>query len=391
MTGAAMSEVIIAGIGQTPVGEHWDLSLRTLAARAIRAAVRDAGGAVQPKAMYIGNLLGSTLSHQSNLGALLAENAGLTGIEAYTIEAAGAGGAGAFRMGYLAIESGLVDAALVVGVDKITDGTGAEVESALAETQDYDYETVPGLTPTAQAGLLMRRYLEETGTERKDLGEFSLLAHANGAGNPNAMYRKAINWEMYNGAEMVCDPLNLMDVAPAADGAAALLLVRSDAYPNLPNPPVRVTGSSVVIDTLAIHDRPDPLAFEAVGLSTERACRQAGILPGDVDFFEVCDTFSIYAALSLEAAGFAQRGEAPRLAREGVFSPTGRLPILTMGGGKARGNPLGALGVYQLAEAALQLRGQAGKCQLKRANRALVQTLGGPAATVVTHVLERWE
>jgi acetyl-CoA C-acetyltransferase len=116
----------------------------------------------------------------------------------------------------------------------------------------------------------------------------------------------------------------------------------------------------------------------------------AGILPGDVDFFELCDAFSIYVPLSLEAAGLAPRGEGWKLALDGSLAPDGKLPILTMGGNKARGNPLGAAGMYQIVEAALQLRGQAGAAQLPRARRALVQSLGGPASSAVAHVLERW-
>jgi acetyl-CoA C-acetyltransferase len=179
-------------------------------------------------------------------------------------------------------------------------------------------------------------------------------------------------------------------MGPYADGAAAVLLTARELAPaGLPHPLVRVSGSSVVIDTLALHDRPDPLAFDAACLSVERACRQAGILPGDVDLFEVCDAFSIYALLSLEAAGFAKRGEGWKLAQEGNLSLTGSLPILTMGGCKARGNPLAAVGLYQAVEAVQQLRGQAGANQVKDARRALIQSLGGPASTAAAHVLER--
>jgi len=151
---------------------------------------------------------------------------------------------------------------------------------------------------------------------------------------------------------------------------------------------VKVTGSSLVIDTLAMHDRQDPLEFEAARRSVQRACRQAGILPQDVDFFELCDAFSLYAALSLEAAGFAKRGEGWKLALDGGLSLKGKLPVNTLGGLKGRGNPLGATGMYQIVEAAQQLRGQAGANQLGKARRGLVQSLGGPAATAVTHVLE---
>lgn len=385
------TEVVIAGIGQTPVGEHWNLSLRNLAARAVRAARTDAPG-LTPQAMYIGNFLASTASHQSNLGALLAQNMAMEGIEAISVEAAEASGAAAFHLGYLAVSSGLVDTALVIGVEKFTDIIGPRSERLVAEIADYDYDGIQGMTPAAQAGLLMQRYLYEYGAPREAFAAFPMLAHANGANNPNAMYRKAIRRETYDNAAMVSDPLNLMDASPYADGAAAVFLTRPDLLPKEHAAPlVRVTGSSVVTDRLSLHDREKLLDFEAAGISVQRACSQAGILPGEVDLFELWDGFSIYAALSLEAACLAPRGESWRLVRDGKFNLDGDLPILTMGGQKARGNPLGAASLYQLVEAALQLRGQAGMNQVTGARRALIQSLGGPASTAVAHVLERWE
>lgn len=377
-----MSDVVIAGIGQTPVGEHWELSLRDLSARAIRAALQDAGG-LTPQALYVGNFLGSVLSHQANLGALINENMSLNGVESFTTEAAGASGAAALRMGYLAIASGYVDVALVLGVEKYTDTLGAESEAALSQSLDYDFEAVPGLTPTAQAALLMQRYMHEYNMPADGLAGFALLAHANGVHNPNAMFRKAISLESYQRAEMLSAPLNLFDMAPYADGAAALVLTRPELVRG-DRPLVRVSGSAVAIDTLALHDRPDLLSFEAARISVERACRQAGILPGDVDFFELADDFSIYAALSLEAAGFARRGTGWCMARDGLLARDGRLPVNPLGGQKARGNTLGASGVYQAVDSVLQLRAQPGKVR-----RALVQSLGGPASTAITHVLER--
>jgi len=383
-----MTDVVIAGIGQYPVGEHWDISLRSLAAKAILAARKDAGG-LKPQALYVGNLLAPTLSHQQNLGALFVDNTGLEGIEACTTEAAGASGAAAFRLGYLAVASGFIDVAMVVGVEKYTDMVGPEVEGALAETTDYDYEAVQGLTLAGQAAMLMQRYMHDYQAPRSAFGAFPLLAHANAVNNPNAMYRRPISREAYERAELVNDPLNLYDVAPYADGAAAVVLTRPDLVPpEVTHKLVRVRGSGLVIDTLAIHDRPDPLAFDAARLSIERACRQAGVLPSDVDLFELCDAFSIYAVLSLEAAGFAERGQGWKLAEEGVLGLNSKLPVSTLGGLKSRGNPLGATGVYQIVEAALQLRGEAGANQVAGARRALVQSLGGPAATAVAHVLE---
>ncbi len=385
-----MSEVVIAGIGQIPVGEHWHLSLRNLSAAAIQAARRDAGG-LKPQAMYIGNFLAPVVSNQSNLGALLADNVGLDGIEAYAIEAAEASGGAALRVGYLAVASGYVDVALVVGVEKFTDQVGTGLNTAVAQSGDYDYEAVQGVTPAVQAGLLMQRYLHQYAPPRQALGALPVLCHANAVANPNAMFRRPLSLEAYQRAAMLSDPLNLFDMAAYADGAAAIILTRPALLPkDLSHPAVRLSASSAVIDTLALHDRSAPLAFEAVRHSTARACRKAGIQAADVDLFELSDNFSIYGVLSLEAAGFAARGEGWKLVHNGEFSRQGRLPVCTMGGMKGRGNPLGAAGVYQAVEAALQLRDEAGENQVAGARRALVQSLGGPASTVVTHVLERY-
>lgn len=386
-----MTDIVIAGIGQIPVGEYWDIPLKTLAARAIQDARKESGG-LKPQAMYIGNFFGSVISKQTNLGSLLTENVGLEGIEAYTSEAAGASGAAAFRLGYLAVASGFVDIALAVGVEKCTDSSSrSELEAAAAQALDYDYEVVQGITPTSQAALLMQRYLCEYNLPPMALADFPILAHANAINNPNAMYRRPIDRETYKHAGIISEPLNMFDVAPYADGAAAVMLTRPELVPaDFPHPLVRVLGSNTTIDALALHDRPDPLAFQAAGFSVERACRKAGISPSEVGLFELDDAFSIYAVLALEAAGFAQRGEGWQLAQNGVLSLKGKLPICTLGGSKGRGNPLGATGVYQIVEAVLQLRDQAGDNQIPDPRYALVQSLGGPATTVITHILERY-
>lgn len=387
-----MSDVVIAGIGQTPVEEHWSTSLRELAFQALAEAVQDSGG-LRPQALFVGNMLAPQLSHQAHLGALIADFAGLTGIEAFTLEAGGASGGAALRAGYIAIASEQADVALVVGVEKFSDTIGSAVDAALATGGDSDYEAVQGMTPTAQAALLMRRYLHESGAPRAAFAGFPVTAHANGAGNPKAMFRKAIKAESYTQAGLVSDPLNMFDVAPTADGAAAVVLARADLLPpHYPHRLVRIAGSALATDTLALHDRPDLLAFEAARISVERACRKARITPLQVDLFELHDSYSIFAALALEAAGFAGRGEGWKLAQNGgtpaAISLQGSLPISTLGGLKARGYPGGASGVYQAVEAALQLRGQAGKNQLASARRAIIQSLGGPASTAATHILE---
>lgn len=384
-----MTEVVIAGVGQTEVGEHWDIGLRELAFAAIQEAVKDSGG-LKPQSLFVGNMLAPNLSNQAHLGVLLADYAGLLGIEAVTIEAAGASGGAALRQGYLAVASGMVDVALVVGVEKFTDKVGSDVDTALATTSDSDFEAVQGMTPTAQAALLMKRYMHENNVPSNGFAGFALTAHANGVNNPCAMFRKAIKPETYAKAEMVSDPINLFDMAPNADGAAALVLTRRDLLtPNYSHPLVKVAGSAASSDTLALHDRKDMLYFDTAHLSAGKAMKQARVLLDDIQLFEYHDVFSIYAALQLEAVGFAGKGKGWHLAEDGEISPKGRIPCATMGGMKARGFPGGAAGVYQAVEAATQLRDQAGSNQIPNAKTALIQSLGGPASTAVSHILQR--
>lgn len=386
-----MTDVVVAGIGQIPVGEHYETSLRSMGVQALLKALQDSGN-LKPDALYIGNMLGSMISHQSNLGALITDYANLSGTESFTAEAAGASGAAALRLAYLAIRSGYVNTAAVLGVEKWTDVIGRESDAALSQELDFDYESIPGLSSNGQAGLIMQRYLYEHNLPGDALGGFSVQAHANAVNNPYAVYRKKISLETYAASEMLSDPLRIFDAAPYMDGAAALILTRSDLLPgDFTHPVVRLAGSSVSIDTLAWHDRQDPLAFSAAKKAVESAALQAGIMPAYMDLLELDDSYSVYAALTLEACGFAEKGTAWQMARDGSFAPGGKLPILTMGGCKARGNPVGAKGVYQAVEAVQQLRGEAGANQVPDARIALSLALGGPASTAIAHVFERSE
>lgn len=384
-----MVDIVIAGIGQTEAGELWNISLRELAYKAIKNAIQDSGG-LRPQALFAGNMLAPNLSNQAHLGALLTDYAGLTGIEAVTVEAAGASGGAALRQGTIAIASGMVDVAVVVGVEKFTDKIGPDVEAALSTATDSDYEAMQGLTATAQAAMLMRRYMHEYNVPANGFAGFAVTAHANGAGNKFAMFQKAIKPAMYTHAEMVSEPVNMFDIAPCADGAAAVILIRRELLPkDFPQALVRIAGSGNSSDTLALHDRQNILDFQAAQIATQQALKKAGIRLEQVNFFEYHDAFSIYAAISLEAAGFAARGEGWRLAEDGSIALKGRIPCATMGGLKARGFTGGATGVYQAVEATLQLRGSAGATQITGARYGLIQSLGGPASTAVSHILER--
>jgi acetyl-CoA C-acetyltransferase len=377
--------VSIIGIGQTAVGEHWDVSLRHLAHKAAQTALDDAG-VKSVDAVVVGNALGGLISNQSHLGALLADFAGMRGTEAFRVEAADASGGVALHQGYWMVAGGLAQTVMVLGVEKVTDLIGSQRGSAMAAFLDAEYEAANGATLVALAAMLMRRYLREYGVTVADFANFSVNAHANGAKNANAMYRNAIRADRFAAAPLVADPINLFDVAAEADGAAAVILTAAERAADMVPQPIQILASAVSTDTLAVHDRPDPLFLTAASLSAQRAYEQASITPADVDLLELHDSATIMAALSLEASGFARRGEGWRLAADNEIGLGGRLPISTFGGLKSRGNPFGATGVYQAVEIALQLRDEAGDNQVANARIGMAQNLGGLGATAVTHL-----
>ena len=379
-----MRQVAILGVGQTPVREHWDLSLRQLAVAAGRAAMADAG-VERVDAIFVGNMTSGQLNQQHQLGALIADYLGQRGVEAVKLEAACGSAGSAMRQGLIGVASGEMDAVLVIGVEKMTESPARETTAALATAADADYEVVQGVSFVGLNALIMRRYMHQYGYQHQDFAPFALNAHANGAKNPNAMFQERISQKEYERGRVVADPITLYDASPIGDGAAALLLVPAEKAPQA----VRVAGSASATDTLAVHDREDPLWLKAAEKSAHAAYTQANVTPDDVDLFELHDAFSVMAALSLEACGFAERGQGVRLAQAGAILPGGRIPISTLGGLKARGHPVGATGLYQLVETTLQLRGEAGAAQIDGIRIAMAQNIGGSGATVVTHVLQR--
>jgi acetyl-CoA C-acetyltransferase len=385
-----MREVAVVGVGQTPVGEHWELSLRHLALHAVQAAVADAGVA-QIDALYVGNMLSGELVGQEHLGALIADFCGLRGIEAFKVEAACGSGGAALRLGYMAVAGGLADTVVVLGAEKMTDALAEDTTAALAIAADGEYEAAQGVSFVALNALLMRRYMHEFGYGQGDFAGFAVNAHRNGVGNPQAMFRFPLKEDQFAKARMICDPISLLDSSPVCDGAAAVVLAPADRAADLSAAPVRVAASAVGTDALAVHDRSDPLVLAGAAIAAQRAYEQAAVGPDEIDLFELHGAFGIMAALSLEAAGFAEKGRGVRLAMDGEIGIDGRVPIATMGGLKARGHPVGATGVYQAVEVVQQLRGLAGENQVVDARVGMAQSIGGSGATAITHVFVRMD
>ncbi len=381
-----MQKPYINGIGQIKVAEHWDKSLREMAGEAALLALQDAD--FPPvDGLFIGNMMSPTANRQSNLGPLLADWLDLNFTEAVSVESACASGSSAFRNAVLAIASGQITTALVVGVEKMTDSPSSEITTSLASAADADLEVDMGVSFVALNALIMKRYMHEYGWNASDFAIFSINAHNNATANPYARFNKEITLQSFKTSPMVCDPINLLDASSIGDGAAAVVisckpLEKSHSF-------VTVTGSASATDTISLQNRDVPTWLKAVELSARRAYSQAGISPAEIGVFEYHDAFSIMAALSLEACGFCDQGQAPKNANNGEIQIHGRIPVATRGGLKARGHPVGATGLYQIVEVTQQLRGECGTTQVENNTIGMAQNIGGSGSNVITHIIER--
>jgi acetyl-CoA C-acetyltransferase len=382
-----MRQVAIIGIGQTAIEEAWDRSLREMAGEASLNALHDAGRETAD-GLFVGNMMSGIINSQNNLGALIADWVGLRGAEAAKVEAACGSGGAALRSGLMAVASGELDTALVVGVEKMTDRHPHEVTAALATAADADYEVDMGVSFVGLNAMIMRRYMHEYGWKHADFAPFAINSHTNALHNPYARLHQKITVEDFEKSAMIATPINLLDASPTGDGAAAVYLVPAESLkPGTPR--MLIAASAAATDTIAIHSRPEPLFLTAAYKSAQDAYRQAGLKLEDIDVFELHDAFTIMCALSLEACGFAERGKGVQLALDGEIGPKGRVPICTRGGLKARGHPVGATGVYQVVELVQQLRGECGPTQVDGATIGMAQNIGGSGATIVTHIVKK--
>lgn len=378
-----MRPVSIVGIGQLPVERATGKSLRALGAAVVRLAMQDAG-VEEVEALFASNMLADELQGQKHIAALIADEAGLTGIEALQVQAAMASGAAALRMAYLTVASGEADLAVAVGVEKMSEGLASPAMSKALDAKEVE----DGATLISKNAELMRLYLKRYKVPEDGLVNFPVTAHQNARNNPNALFRDMrVNARSVMKSRVVHDPLRLLDCSPICDGAAAVVLSPTEeARAHSPHP-VRILASSVATDRFRVGDRANPLWLAAAQESNQKAFRQANVNREDVDFFELHDAFSIMSCMQLEAAGFAEPGQGWRLAAEKRIDLKGDIPITTMGGLKARGHPIGATALYQACEVVLQLTGRAGKNQLKNPQVAMMQSVGGAGTTLITHIL----
>ena len=376
-----MRNVKVAGIGLLKVKEYWDKSIQDLFAEASIKAISDAGVDEIDK-VYVSNMSAALMQDQLNTAALMSDAMGMHGVSASRVEAGSASGGVAFHEAVQAVASGYSDAVLVTGVEKMSDILPDVVTTALAMAEEQEYTAYTGVTKTGIAAMIHRLYLDIY-AEPEEVCMMAVKSHEHAVGCKHAQYPFKMSIERAMSSPMEADPIHMMECAGIGDGAAAIVLVPAD------DTGVEVSGSAIATDYTSIAQRPDPMAMDAIRKAADRAYAMAGITAKNVDIAEVQDDFTINGVLGIEGLGLAKVGEGAKLVSSEKFANGEKLPINTFGGLKARGNPLGATGLYQVAEVVLQLRGDAGDHQIKGAKYGVAQNAGGMASICAVNVLRR--
>lgn len=380
-----MKNVYVCGTGETLLGKLPDRSSRELIQEAGTKAIQDAGiGIDEIEAVYVGNFAGGQLMNQGHLGALVAEELGISGVPSMRVEAACASGGLAYLQGVHAIQTGLYETVLVGGVEKMTHQTTPIVTKALASAMDVDLEAASGLSFPGAFGLIAQRYFYEHRNVKEEMAMVSVNSHANAALNPHAQMRKEVSIEKVLEAPLIADPLGLYDCSLITDGAAFLVL---SSKPVSRSQCIEVAGIGHGGDALTLAAKKSITSFAATKRAAGKAYEQARLAPKDIDLAEVHDCFSITQIINMEDLGFAEAGKGGDAIRSGDISRSGRIPINTSGGLKAKGHPIGATGICQVVEVVTQLRGEAGERQVSDASVGLTHNIGGTAATCVVSIL----
>ena len=385
-----MRKVAVIGVGITKFGELWNRQLRDLFVEAALEAINDAKIDLKDiQAMFIGNMSAGAWVEQEHLGPLLADYLGLRGIHAIRVESACASSGIAFRLGYLAVASGLYDIVLVGGVEKMTDVKTEESTHHLASAADREFEAFLGVTFPSLFALMARRHMYQYGTTREQLAMVAVKNHRNGCLNPKAQFRREITIEQVLKSPLVADPLRLFDCSPISDGAAAVIICSEDLAGKYTDTPIYVLGSGMATETIALHDREDITTILSTVKASREAYNMAKVEPKDIDVAEIHDCFTIAEIVACEDLGFCKKGEGGKLIQEGETEIGGKIPVNPSGGLKAKGHPVGATGVAQIVEIVLQLRGEAGKRQVANAEIGLTHNIGGSGSSCTVHIFGR--
>lgn len=375
-------EVVIIGAGLHPFG-RFDKSYEDIGAQAARAALQDA--ALKWSQMQTAYL--SRMYLPATSGPRVLRKLGGTDIPIMDIEAACASGGAALRQATLAIRSGEVDVALVVGVEKMPRGF---MDPAMIYSP-WQIKIGMSLNPSYWA-MRARRHMHEFGTTERQIAQVAFKNHRNSVHNPNAMYQREFTLEEILQSPLVCDPIRRLEICAPNDGAAALVVASRAAARRLGGREcitIAACSHSLARYSADFRCPADSMSATAANpgpteLTARDAYERAGLGPRDIDCFEVQDTDAFCEIEIYEDLGLCARGEGGRLVEEGRTEIGGDMPVNMSGGLISKGEPVGASHLGQICELVSQLRGRSGARQVEGAKLGMGHVLGAGGNCAVT-------
>lgn len=379
-----MEKVGIIGVGMHRFGKFPDLSLTEMGVEACVQALVDSG----LDKRRIGVCVVGNVGNGMVVGQKILAELGLAGISLINVENACASGGTALHVAWSFVASGRCGVALAAGLEQMS----RTVEGTIPLGTD-SLELQMGMMMPGKFALAARKHMELYGTTLKQLAAVSVKNHRYGALNPFAQYRKEFTVDEVLQSPLIADPLTLLQCSPTGDGAAAAVICNTQEMMKASQQPIWIEASVLTSGTYQVGPR-DLTSYDQTKRAAVSAYEEAGCGPEDVDVAEVHDGFTISEIIHSEDLGFFKKGEGGRAAESGATSIGGRIPINPSGGLLARGHPIGATGLAQIAELVWQLRGQAGNRQVAGAKVGLAHCMGGlvqglDAAACTIHILRR--
>ena len=371
-----MTRVGVIGIGHGRFGRRSDATVQELAFEAFRAAIEDSG---INRGVIDASVIGAVPEYhkQRSVAGVVQEYLDLNPKPTWLTEVACASGSAAIRTAWMAIQSGLHKVVAVIGCQKMTELSTAEILALMGRVGEVQWESVFGTTFPSYYAMFANRHMHEFGTTREQLLQVAIKNHHYGAMNPNALFRKEITMEKALASEPVASPFCVYDCCANADGAACVILADEERAAEHGDRVVWLDGVGCATASMSVLRRPHLVGLPSAQEAAHQAYEMAGVTPKDIDVAELHDAFTILEIAESEHVGFFKKGEGAKALEKGETRIDGKIPINPSGGLKARGHPVGATGVAQVVELVWQLRGDAGERQVKDAKRGFSLNFGG--------------
>ena len=391
----------IVGWAHSKFGKHEGRDIESLIVEVAQAALADAGvAAADIDTVYLGTMNGGFVRQEFPASLVFQADPALRFKPATRVEDACATGSAAIHQGLNAIGAGRARLALVVGVEKMTEISGAQVGDILLGASYRKEEDAIEGGFAGIFGKIAQSYFQRYGDQSDALARIAAKNHKNGAANPLAQMQKDLGYEFCRTVSdknpIVAGPLKRTDCSLVSDGAAAVVLADTATALSLKKA-VIFRAAEQVNDFLPMSRR-DVVAFEGPELAWKRALAAARLGLDDLDLVETHDCFTIAELIEYKAMGLTAKGEGARAILEGCrdtaslpvywTEKAGKLPVNPSGGLKSKGHPIGATGVSMHVLAAMQVTGNAGGIQVPDAALAGVFNMGGAAVANFVSILE---